>query len=131
MFVAGEPGVGKTRLAGEWARRAHEADALVLYGRCDEDLGAPYQPFAEALRAVVRTLGARRLQSVRGVEELALLVPELGDVVPDLAPPTQADPDTARYALFDTLVRLMATVSAEAPIVLVSTTSNGRPSPRS
>ena len=42
----------------------------------------------------VRTLGARRLQSVRGVEELALLVPELGDVVPDLAPPTQADPDT-------------------------------------
>src|SRR5207244_1233730 len=45
MFIAGEPGVGKTRLAGESARRAHDQGALVLYGRCDEELGAPYQPF--------------------------------------------------------------------------------------
>ena len=46
-LIAGEPGVGKTRLAGEWSRQAYEQGAVVLYGRCDEDLGAPYQPFAE------------------------------------------------------------------------------------
>jgi len=52
VLIAGEPGVGKTRLAGEWSRQAYEQGALVLYGRCDEDLGAPYQPFAEALRSL-------------------------------------------------------------------------------
>ncbi len=60
VLIAGEPGVGKTRLAGEWSRQAYEQGALVIYGRCDEDLGAPYQPFAEALRSLVPCLGSRR-----------------------------------------------------------------------
>jgi len=52
-LVAGEPGVGKTRLAAELAARVHEEGATVLAGRCDEDLGVPYQPFVEALRQFV------------------------------------------------------------------------------
>jgi class 3 adenylate cyclase len=52
-LLAGEPGVGKTRLAAELAMRAHEEGAVVLAGRCDEDLGVPYQPFVEALRHFV------------------------------------------------------------------------------
>ena len=97
MLIAGEPGVGKTRLAGEWSRQAYEQSAVVLYGRCDEDLGAPYQPFAEALRSLVPCLGAKRLRGLRGVEALLALVPGLTDVLPDLAAPTRADPDTERY----------------------------------
>lgn len=99
VLIAGEPGVGKTRLAGEWARQAYDLGALVIYGRCDEDLGAPYQPFAEALRSLVPCLGAGGLRGLRGVEALLTLVPGLTDVVPDLAAPTRADPDTERYAL--------------------------------
>lgn len=49
VLLAGEPGVGKTRTAGEVARGAFLDGAMVLYGRCDEDLAAPYQPFAEAV----------------------------------------------------------------------------------
>ena len=41
VLVAGEPGIGKTRLVAELGREAHAAGALVLYGRCDEDLGSP------------------------------------------------------------------------------------------
>src|ERR1700742_3275806 len=70
VLIAGEPGVGKTRLAGEWSRQAHQLEAIVLYGRCDEDLGAPYQPFAEALRSLVPCLGTSRLRGMRGVEGL-------------------------------------------------------------
>lgn len=47
VFVAGEAGIGKTRLAARFARGAHGAD--VRYGRCDEQLAVPYQPFVEAL----------------------------------------------------------------------------------
>lgn len=119
MLIAGEPGVGKTRLAGEWSRQAYDQGALVVYGRCDEDLGAPYQPFAEALRSLVPCLGASALRGLRGVEALLALIPGLADVLPDLAAPTRADPDTERYALFDAVVALLALASAGAPVVLI------------
>ncbi|OQZ91861.1 hypothetical protein BST11_06675 [Mycobacterium alsense] len=119
VLIAGEPGVGKTRLAGEWSRRAFEQGAIVLYGRCDEDLGAPYQPFAEALRALVPCVGPDRLRGLRGVEALLPLVPGLTEVLPDVAAPTRADPDTERYALFDAVVALLGIASDAAPVVLI------------
>ncbi|OBJ37747.1 hypothetical protein A5630_04075 [Mycolicibacterium mucogenicum] len=119
VLIAGEPGVGKTRLAGEWSRQAYDQGALVIYGRCDEDLGVPYQPFAEALRALVPCLGADRLRGLRGVEALLALVPGLADVLPDVAAPTRADPDTERYALFDAVVAVMGVASASTPVVLI------------
>ncbi|MGH3587371.1 MAG: BTAD domain-containing putative transcriptional regulator, partial [Pseudonocardia sp.] len=118
-LISGEPGVGKTRLAGEWSRQAYEQGAVVLYGRSDEDLGAPYQPFAEALRTLVPCVGTHRLRGMRGVEALLPLVPGLTDVLPDLAAPPHADPDTERYALFDAVVALLGVASADVPIVLV------------
>lgn len=47
--LAGEPGIGKTRLAAEAAARAEHAGARVLYGRSEEGLGVSHQPFAEML----------------------------------------------------------------------------------
>ncbi len=49
LLVDGEPGIGKTRLVAELARSLESEGALVLWGRCDEDPVAPFQPFAEAL----------------------------------------------------------------------------------
>ena len=52
VLVAGEAGIGKTRLASELARRARDAGFEVLLGRSIDLVGAelPYQPFVEALR---------------------------------------------------------------------------------
>ncbi|WP_269323288.1 BTAD domain-containing putative transcriptional regulator [Mycobacterium paragordonae] len=119
VLIAGEPGVGKTRLAGEWSRQAYDDGAIVIYGRCDEDLGAPYQPFAEALRALVPALGAAGLRGLRGVEALLPLVPGLCDVLPDLTAPPRADPDTERYALFDAVVAMLRVAATGAPVVLI------------
>ena len=47
------------------------------------------------------------------------LVPGLTDVLPDLAAPTAADPDTERYALFDAVVALLEVASRSAPVVVV------------
>ena len=52
--VAGEPGIGKTRLASEFAREAH-ADGTVLYAGCQEEALVSYQPFVEALRHYARS----------------------------------------------------------------------------
>ncbi|OBF99157.1 hypothetical protein A5772_13185 [Mycolicibacter sinensis] len=119
VLIAGEPGIGKTRLAGEWSRQAYEYGAVVLYGRSDEDLGAPYQPFAEALRSLVPCIEPKRLRGLRGLEALLSLVPGLADLLPDLVTPPRADPDTERYALFDAAVGLLELASASAPVVLI------------
>ncbi len=117
VLVAGEPGVGKSRLAGEIARRVHDGGGLVLYGRCDEDLAAPLQPFIEAARTLAPALGAARLRRVRGVDELTRVLPELTDLLGDSD--VRADPDTERLALFDAVTQLLVVAAAEAPVLLV------------
>ncbi len=65
VLVAGEAGIGKTRLAAELARTVQRAGSTVLYGRCDEGLAVPYQPFVEAL-------GPRFPAVLTGTDPLAL-----------------------------------------------------------
>ncbi|MEY2425194.1 MAG: hypothetical protein QOI61_766, partial [Actinomycetota bacterium] len=119
VLVGGEPGVGKSRLAAEHARRAYASGALVLYGRCDEELGVPYHPFIDAVRAAAPALGRRRLRDVRGVDELIRVVPEIGELVPDAAAATRADPETERYALFGAVTQLLVAAASEVPVLLV------------
>src|SRR5258708_27579389 len=64
-------------------------------------------------------LGTSRLRGMRGVEALLSLVPGLAEVLPDLAAPTRADPDTERYALFDAVVAVLGVASTSAPVVLI------------
>ncbi len=54
ILLAGEPGIGKTRLATEFASVRAESTATVLVGRCDEEALVSYQPFVEALNWYVR-----------------------------------------------------------------------------
>jgi class 3 adenylate cyclase len=61
VLVAGEPGIGKTRLAAELAAEARASGAGVLFGWCDDELGVPYQPFVEALRQFVAYAPAHAL----------------------------------------------------------------------
>ena len=50
VLLAGDAGIGKTRLTAELARRVHDAGAIVLAGRSPRETVVPYQPFLEALR---------------------------------------------------------------------------------
>ena len=117
VLIGGEPGVGKTRLATALAHELHTEGAVVLAGRCDEDLGVPYQPLVEALRHYVVQAQSPRLGRHRG--ELARLVPELPQLVRGLPEPLQSDPETERYRLFDAVAAWLSDVSAEWPVLFV------------
>jgi class 3 adenylate cyclase len=64
MLLSGEPGIGKTTLSTRFASGVYEDGATVVYGRSDEDLGIPYQPWIELLSQLVaaapRSCPARR-----------------------------------------------------------------------
>jgi class 3 adenylate cyclase/tetratricopeptide (TPR) repeat protein len=121
VLIAGEPGIGKTRLVKEVCRLAHDHGGLVLWGGCEEDLGIPYQPFAEALRWYATAGPIDDLRELLGTlgGELIRLIPDLDRLVPGLAAPVNADPDTERYRLFESVVELVAALSARTPTLLV------------
>ena len=55
-ILAGEPGIGKTRLSRELADLAEAKGAAVLWGGCHERRGAPpYWPWLQALRSYVQS----------------------------------------------------------------------------
>ena len=120
-LLSGEPGIGKTRLATYVALEARAQGAVVLYGRCDEELGLAHGPWLEALRHLVEHAPIEVLE--RHVErhggDLRRLVPELGLRLPDAPAPRQTDPETERYLMWGAATALLVEMSREAPIALV------------
>ena len=121
VLISGEAGQGKTTLAAAAARAGWEAGACVLFGHCDEDLGAPYQLFAEALSQYVRHGdGHTVMRTVRPyASELVRLIPDLTERVPDLAPSKAADADAERYMLFAAVVSFLTALGELQPVILV------------
>src|ERR1700731_2268954 len=96
VLLGGEAGVGKSRLAGEFAARVRDR-ALVLTGGCVElsTASLPYAPFGAALRELVRERGTAEVAALlpgQAAGELAGLVPAFGSV----PSPAAADPAAAR-----------------------------------
>jgi class 3 adenylate cyclase len=121
VLLAGEAGIGKTRLVAAAADAAHAQGATVLYGRCDPDLGVAYQPFAQALRHYVSHCGLFSLRAHVGAHgaDLQRLVPEISQRLPDVQKPVAADPEADRLRLFEAVDAVLAAGSGDAPVVLV------------
>jgi DNA-binding SARP family transcriptional activator/tetratricopeptide (TPR) repeat protein len=92
VLVAGEPGVGKTRLTHQFASAALAAGATVLEGRCSEEPLAPFEPFSEALA------------QANAAETLL---------------PGDTDDTGARHRLFEAVDEALAGLASQAPLLLV------------
>ena len=117
-LIGGEAGVGKTRLSTHLALDAHGEGATVLYGRCDEDLGVPYQPWAQVLGYLVKEAPQPVLDGhvERFGGDLARLVPGLGDRLSELPAPRQSDPETERYLLYAAVAGLLEGAGEQEPV---------------
>ena len=98
----------------------HEG-GTILWGRCDAELGVPFEPFAEALRRYTSAVSTQRLRRELGplAGELTRLLPELSARLPGLPEPLRAEPEAERHRLFESVVDLLAASSDNAPLVLV------------
>jgi DNA-binding CsgD family transcriptional regulator len=121
-MLAGEPGIGKTRVAQELATVAESHDAEVFWGYCYEGEGAPpYWPWLQIIRSHINQLDAVSIEAVMGsaVEAIGEIVPELRSKLPDLGSPPTFDPDSARFRLFDSITTYLKNASADSSLVLI------------
>src|SRR5215212_5491511 len=122
VLLAGEPGMGKTRLAAEFCRAAHEGGAAVLAGRCYEEMLVPYGPFVEALRHYVEGCPPAELavQVAPRRRELATLIPHLdAGGAPPPAGQLRPEAEQERFRLFEAVAALLTDAAAARPTILV------------
>jgi class 3 adenylate cyclase/tetratricopeptide (TPR) repeat protein len=122
VLLSGEPGIGKTTLAASFAVNAAAGGVTVVYGRCDEDLFVPFQPWVEALGFLVEHASD---EVIRAHVEACGSV--LGRVVPQVwrravsyvADAGPGSDESDRALLFAAVVDLLGRASERAALVVV------------
>jgi ABC-type oligopeptide transport system substrate-binding subunit/DNA-binding SARP family transcriptional activator len=130
VLVSGEAGVGKTRLAEEFAHQLRWQGVRVLWGRCYQfERVLPYQPVAEAMRTVLPSLTPAELAGfppwargeVSGQMSDSLAEPgrsaveerSEGEVTPE------SPSDEQRTLLFESTARFLGELSSQGALLIV------------
>ena len=123
VLLTGEPGIGKTAVARAFAEIAAQRGALVLWGRCFEDSGAPaYWPWIQMTRQFAQCQDDEALCVALGSGAgcVAELCAELKERLPGLLAPTPlSDPAQARFRLFDAIAQFWTRAAAAQPLLLI------------
>ena len=123
FLLAGEPGIGKSRLAEELTAHARARGARVLVGRCWEAGGAPaYWPWVQSLRAHVRDSDTALCAPSSGPAPRSSprSLPELRERFPDLPLPSPARAGGRRdFACSTPTAEFLRNAAERRPIVLV------------
>lgn len=123
VLISGEPGIGKTRCAEALADIAENKGALVLWGRCHEEAGAPpYWPWVQILRAYIDTYSLEEVRLSMGAtsKDIAALIPELLEPSQQAseAPSAIEDASPARFRAFDAIRQFFQRAAQRAPVTL-------------
>lgn len=119
VLLAGDPGIGKTRLAEQLVHEATERGAFGLIGRCYEGEGAPaYWPWVMVLRDLAARAGVREVRAWLG-SNAALVGRVAPEVVGTPAIGTMPDDsDSVRFRFFDAVAGLLARAAGEQPLIV-------------
>src|SRR3954451_16299119 len=133
VLLAGDAGVGKTRLLDELTVRAIERGVRVLTGHCVDlgDVGLPYLPFVDLLRPVAAD--PELAPAAAGNPVLAALLAGRPTSLPPVPPaaegrdlsrplPHRAAPqpvDDGRLQLFESVAALICELAAGTPLLIV------------
>jgi DNA-binding NarL/FixJ family response regulator len=119
-LIAGEAGIGKSRLVSELKALALVQGFLVVQGACfPKDLNYPYAPLLDLLRSLVASNLSATIAA--DVETLAHdIFPLLPELVPDLTTPLpRLEPEQEKHRLFAVLATFFLHLSTQAPLLLI------------
>jgi hypothetical protein len=119
--IAGEAGIGKSRLVAEFAAEVDQSGGRVLLGRCFEDADAPFQPFVEAIGDDVAALSevAVRRRAASDAAALAGIIPGLARPAGVDATTRKSDPVSGPATIAAAIGRYVRRAAEEAPLLLV------------
>lgn len=123
LFVlAGEAGIGKTRIAEQFAVMARLRGADVLWGRCYEGDGVPaYWPWVQVLRDFARNHSSDEVRALAGIgaAHISSLLPELRAGQLDFAAGPAGESNRSRFQLFDSLATFLFNAAGRRPLVVI------------
>jgi tetratricopeptide (TPR) repeat protein len=122
VLLAGEPGIGKTRLAEEFSIIARQLGARALWGRCWEGEGAPaFWPWVQVVRTSLQayTPEGLAIDLGPGAADIARIVPEVRALLPASPPSPELEPAQARFRLFDSVTTFLKNIAHMQPLVLI------------
>jgi len=120
VLLVGEAGVGKSRLAAEFADEVHANGGTVLYGRADEEALLPHQSFVEALRHLITHADSTLLAALEPDRDiLSRLLPDLAAGAPERDAGAHGAEDTMRYRLFEAVATLLCAATSRSPVLLI------------
>jgi DNA-binding winged helix-turn-helix (wHTH) protein/tetratricopeptide (TPR) repeat protein len=115
VFLAGTPGIGKTRLALEIGQIATDAGLEVHVGRCLEEEGAPaYWPWVQIVRSMLRGRGPAQTGASGAHAEAALRL-----VTEQAAGAGNGGAADERFRLFDGLTQFLLAAARATPQLIV------------
>lgn len=121
VLLAGEAGIGKTRLAEEAAAQAARHGALVLWGRAGETGAAPpFWPWLQTIRSYLAALNDdERKARLTELRSLAQLLPELREFFPAGIPvPAPAD-EGMRTRVFEAVFAILRQAAKRQPLIVI------------
>lgn len=122
VFLAGEAGIGKSRLVAELRTRAIAGKFVILEGHCfEQDLLFPYGPWVDALRALLAPKTAAETGELLGplASDLVRLIPELSLLIPTIQVTPPLDPEAQKHRLFESLARFAASLATTNPLLII------------
>ena len=120
LVLAGEPGVGKSRLLWEVAQGAVGHGLRVLEGCCHRSGQEPYAPILGAVTAYVQAQPSAQLRAdLQGCAWLVRLLPELADGPIEPLPVRAIPPEQERRLVFEAVGRFLSNVAGPAGTLLV------------
>ena len=121
LVLAGEPGIGKSRLLQETIRQARGYGLTVIEGGCHRRSGQePYAPLLAALASSLRSQSAVHVRShLEGCSWLVRLLPELAESSLVPLPEWQLPPTQERRLMFAAVRRYLANLAGPSGTLLV------------
>ena len=119
--LAGEAGIGKSRLAAEFAAEVDRSGGRVLLGMCFEDADAPFQPFVQAIADDLATLSevSARRRAASDTAALARIIPGLARRTGVAATANNLDPVSGQATIAAAVGRYLRRAAEDAPLLLV------------
>jgi class 3 adenylate cyclase/tetratricopeptide (TPR) repeat protein len=122
-LIAGEAGVGKSRLVAEIGEEAQARGMQVLTGHCVEMSSAPpYLPYVEIIeQAISSPRSSLALRRALGdvAPEIARIAPALRRAFPDIPPPLELPAELARRYVWNSFSEFMGRAAQGRPLLLV------------